>query len=398
MNIAIIVRKLNIMGGTQREALSFARELKRLGHKVTLYTFLYSKEQCYSNLLEGFRVISLDFYPPPSSFLQFLRENQAAKKLAFLIDKDTDVLNPHDQVSYRVAAYFKKHVKNTPSVWMMNDMPTKIVSLCVIGKELNPDLSISRLKRFCYRFIDAYEIRKFIRPQDKIVVLDNRDRDWVRKYYGKDACVVRNGLDVARFPFCARNPLSSKKARLLLAGIFLPHRRFEDAIEAAKILMEKNYDIHVSIAGDYMSRPLYYKKIKDLIYGYGMENRVLFLGKIPEGQWKDMYKNNDIFIFPNHMQSWGIVVFEAMASGMPVIVSKTAGASEVLTDGTNALLVNPKAPRGIADGIRRLIDTPDLYGQLSKNGRIFVENNISWQRYTQGMLDAIELCRKGSYP
>lgn len=396
MNIAIIVRKLNIMGGTQREALSFAQELKKRGHEVTLYTFLYSKEQCYPNLLEGFRVVSLNFYPPPS-FLQFLRENKAAKKLAFLIDKDTDVLNPHDQVSYRVAAYFKKHVKNAPSVWMMNDMPTKIVSLCIIGKELS-DFSPSRLKQFCYRLIDAYEIRKFIHPQDIIVVLDNRDRDWVRKYYNKDACVVRNGLDVAQFPFIERHPLFPKKARLLCAGIFLPHRRFEDVIDAAKILMEENYDIHVSIAGEYMSRPLYYKKIKDLVYGYGMENHVSFLGKIPEGQWRDMYKNSDIFIFPNHMQSWGIVVFEAMASGMPVIVSKTAGASEVLTDGENGMLVNPKTPREIADSVKRLADTPDLYERLSRNGRMFVENNISWKRYTEEMLNVIASCNGRGSP
>ncbi|MDZ4260263.1 MAG: hypothetical protein U1A25_01235, partial [Candidatus Sungbacteria bacterium] len=64
------------------------------------------------------------------------------------------------------------------------------------------------------------------------------------------------------------------------------------------------------------------------------------------------------------------------ASGCPVIVSKTAGASEVLTDGENALLVPPK--------------NPDLYEQLSRKGRLFVEQNISWRKYTEYMLKVFE--------
>jgi len=97
-----------------------------------------------------------------------------------------------------------------------------------------------------------------------------------------------------------------------------------------------------------------------------------------------------VFVFPNHLQSWGLAVFEAMASGLPVVVSKSAGASEVLTDGENALLVNPKNPGEIAKAIQSLIDNPDLYRTLSKNGRDFVEQNISWVKYTDQMEDVFK--------
>ena len=50
MNIAIIIRRLNVKGGAQRQALSLARELKNMGHNVALYTFFYDKDKCFSDL------------------------------------------------------------------------------------------------------------------------------------------------------------------------------------------------------------------------------------------------------------------------------------------------------------------------------------------------------------
>src|SRR3989344_7602412 len=126
MNIAIIVRRLNVRGWTQRQALELGRELNKLGHKVKLYTFLYSPADCFPELLSGLDVVSLDYYPSATNyFWNWFLENRAAVRLAFMISHDTEILNPHDQVSYRVAAYFKKDIKNIPSVWMSNDLPTK---------------------------------------------------------------------------------------------------------------------------------------------------------------------------------------------------------------------------------------------------------------------------------
>ena len=90
------------------------------------------------------------------------------------------------------------------------------------------------------------------------------------------------------------------------------------------------------------------------------------------------------------MQTWGLAVFEAMACGLPTIVSNTTGASEVLEHGKNVLLVSPKSPEKIAGKIRRLIDNPFLYKDISKNSIDFVKNSISWQKYTEEMFDVFK--------
>lgn len=386
MKIAIIIRRLNVKGGTQRQALCLARDLKKHGHQVKIYTFLYSRDNCYEDLVSDAEVISLGYYPFHSlSPFSLIYENQTARKLAFLIDKETEILNPHDQVSYRVATYFKNKIKNIPSVWMMNDMPTKSWSFWR-DSQFNPDLRAPIIKKLFYWLVDFYEIHKFIKKQDKIIVLDNRDRQWVKQYFNKEAQVIRSGVDLEKFPYKQKNPLKNKQVKVLMTGIFFLHRRFEDGIQALKILTDQNYDATLSIVGDYKINQKYFGKLKSLVRALGLDERVYFLGKLSEEELLKQYQKNDIFVFPSHLQSWGLAVFEAMACGLPVIVSKTSGAAEVLNNRDNALLVNPKQPKEIAEAIKMLIDNPELYLKVSKKGREFVKNNISWSRYTEEML------------
>src|SRR3989344_5325763 len=137
MNIAIIIRRLNVKGGAQRQALSLARELKYMGHQVALYTFFYDKEKCFSDLLDGMAVVSCNEADP--------------KILARMIDQKSDILNPHDQEAYKVAYYFKKSIKNAPSVWMMNDVPSKDFGFWK-ESQFNPDLRRSFAKA-AYHFV-----------------------------------------------------------------------------------------------------------------------------------------------------------------------------------------------------------------------------------------------------
>ena len=395
MNIAIIVRKLNVRGGTQRLALTLARELAMRGQKVVLYTFVFDRTNCFTELLEGREVVSLGSLPQYQrrgffpfrlffSIWGFVRENSAAKKLSRLIATDTDILNPHDQVSYRVAAYFKKRKSHVPSVWMMNDLPTKAFSF-LREKEMNPSLRMNSAKAVMVRLLDWYDYMRFIRHQERIIVLDNRDKEWVKIFFKKDAEVIRIGIDSNAFSCVRREHAVRKEVRLLMNGIFFPHRRFEDGINALQILIENGYDAFLTIIGDAADKE-YAQKLRDIIARSSLEARIKLLGKVSQEALQSAYGEHDIFLFPSHLQSWGLAVFEAIASGCPVIVSKTAGASEVLTDGKNALLVHSKSSEEIAGAVKRLVDDPSLFQTLSRNGRLFVEEHMTWERYADHVM------------
>jgi len=397
MNIALIVKRLDVQGGIQREVLYFAIELQKKGHDVTVYTVRHQKGKGFVNLINQVRVVSLPeqfcssgirfirrFFPLFIS--EQLRDIRNAKSLAMLIDPTTECLNPHhDPVTYKAAYYFKKYIHKIPSVWMMNDFNTKYSSFLRSG-ELRGRGQLSLLKHAGYWIFDTYERMHFIKVQEAITVLDYHDRDLARQYLKRDAIVVRQGVDVSQFPFIVHKSPEKRPVKILMIGIFFTHRRFEDAVRALHILRESGDECLLTIIGDQATDQIYAHAIKDLVHEYDLNNIVTFRGRVSEKELFDAYADHDIFLFPSHLQSWGLAVFEAMASGLPVIVSRTAGASEVLTHDENALIVDPKKPSEIALSIQRLVNDPVLYKKLSRYGRVFVEKKLSWKQYAQTML------------
>jgi glycosyltransferase involved in cell wall biosynthesis len=299
---------------------------------------------------------------------------------------DVDVINYHsplaDKYIYQ-AAYICKKKYGIPTVWMMNDLPGNLKA-----PKTNQQI------KFIFDLIRGGPIGRYIDKGritqiDQIVVLDKMNRDLVKRDIGLEAEIVRSGLDLEEFKFRKRRP-NKRGFKILATGIFLPHRRFEDLIIALNILREKGYHMTLNlIASDVYSKP-YAQKIVELVSVLNIKGQVNFLGAVSEEELVNNYSHSDVFVFPNHPQTWGLAVFEAMASGTPVIVSTGAGASEVLTDGENALLVSPRRPEEIAACLQKLFNDERLWERLSTNGRKFVEENIRWDLYGGKMLQLFQ--------
>jgi UDP-glucose:(heptosyl)LPS alpha-1,3-glucosyltransferase len=98
----------------------------------------------------------------------------------------------------------------------------------------------------------------------------------------------------------------------------------------------------------------------------------------------------DIFVLPTLYEPFGLVVLEAMASGLPVIVSKVAGAAELIEDGKDGLLLeNPKDPEEIAKKINYLLEDDSLRKRIGRNARKKAEK-YPWSRTAEEMLKVFE--------
>lgn len=393
MKIGIVLWELNVHGGTQRLALNLARHLKIMANEVKIYTVYYDKERCYSDFLEEldvsyiyqsnmekqkYELLLKRFFSPILNLFEYER---LMKRIADMIDQDVDILNIHDYLTFFICPYFKKKFKK-PIVWTMNDIP--------IGSG-RPDISIKVFKRALIPFkvfIWNKRIINCVSCIDKIIALDISDKNKVRKYFNMEAEVIRGGLNLDKFKFQPKDP--SEKIKIFCNGIFFPWRRLEDLIDALKILKDKNIDFVVNHVGSDQRDKNYAKKIYRRIKNYKLENYVNFHGTVTEQKLIHFYRTSDIFVFPNYPQSWGLAVFEAMACGTPAIVSRGAGATEVLTDYENALLVNPKSPDQIANKIIELKENDVLWSRLHINGRKFVEENIRWDLYTKNTLKVFD--------
>ncbi|MFW6173904.1 MAG: glycosyltransferase family 4 protein, partial [Elusimicrobiota bacterium] len=125
--------------------------------------------------------------------------------------------------------------------------------------------------------------------------------------------------------------------------------------------------------------PTPYKKLAERL---GVSNQVIFAGNIPENI-NFYYSASDVFIFPTLYEPFGLVIVEAISSGLPVITSELTGASELIEEGETGLLLNsPSDSDEIATEINKLLENPNLLSKMEKNTRGIAED-YSWQEVTK---------------
>lgn len=99
-------------------------------------------------------------------------------------------------------------------------------------------------------------------------------------------------------------------------------------------------------------------------------DKIIFLGAKTHEELKVLYASADIFVAPSvtakngDQEGFGLVLLEAMASGLPVIASKSGGITDIITDGENGLLVEEKNPLDLAEKLNRLLNDKGLYNKI----------------------------------
>ena len=94
------------------------------------------------------------------------------------------------------------------------------------------------------------------------------------------------------------------------------------------------------------------------------------LGRVPHAELPAVAAACDLYLGPaTGGESFGVVLVEAMAAGLPVVASDIPGYDEVVRDGVNGLLVPPGNPDALAAAAGRVLDEPALAGRLAAAGR-----------------------------
>lgn len=104
-----------------------------------------------------------------------------------------------------------------------------------------------------------------------------------------------------------------------------------------------------------------------LAHDYGLDERVRFLGK--RDNIDELIGASDLLLLPSQNESFGLVALEAMACEVPVVVSKVGGLPEVVTDGREGFLVDPKDIDGMAQRSIEILSDDALRREMGRNGR-----------------------------
>ncbi len=151
---------------------------------------------------------------------------------------------------------------------------------------------------------------------------------------------------------------------LLYAGRLSEEKGIPYAIQTVALLdqeltSELGKPAHLDIVG--AGGPSYERHLRELVASLNLEQKVRFIGKLPQEELINRYQHYDAVLMPyTWVEPFGGISIEAMAQGACVIASDHGGPAEIITHRHDGLLVPPKDPRAIAQAVIDLVQHQDL--------------------------------------
>jgi phosphatidyl-myo-inositol alpha-mannosyltransferase len=202
------------------------------------------------------------------------------------------------------------------------------------------------------------------------IAVSEAARLFAAKHVRGDFVVIPNGVDTAHFhPEAKPMPeYRDGKLNVLFVGRLEARKGVRYLIEAFAILKASRPECRLLIVGP---GTRYLRQFKLMVSALGLNKDVVFVGPVSYDELPRYYRTADIFCSPaTGRESFGMVLLEAMASGVPVVASDIEGYRNVVTAGKEGILVPPRNERALAECLVNLAADPGLRRRLAQHGLV----------------------------
>lgn len=407
MKIAVLHDLLDRKGGAERTLLSIARNLEDRGHDVSIFTLILEKERTFTDLVEKVNVREVGILKnwlnhsgaARSSTRSHLRNVLGSLKLTqqfYLLYalrtfsrlklEEYDIIHASNYPASNAAAFLKKE-QGIPAVWGCNE-PYRDLWL----KEYNTEPYLSRAANRTIggllRFLDV----RFVSSLDAIFVNSNYTRTLVERIYGRASTVIYPGIDTRIYR--PRLDASALKEHycpegenlILTVSRLYPAKKIDVLIRAVQKLKDRGERVKLLIIGEGPER----ERLQKLAHKLGLLSEVIIEGSVPDEEMPRYFSAADAFVFAAPDEPWGLVVLEAMACGLPVVVPSTGGPSESVQDGVTGFQVDERRPDEYAETLGMILENSKLAGRIGHEARSTVQRRFDI-RQTVDSLEAFYL-------
>ncbi|HTZ10861.1 MAG TPA: glycosyltransferase [Candidatus Margulisiibacteriota bacterium] len=203
--------------------------------------------------------------------------------------------------------------------------------------------------------------------------------------------VLGIGIDITKFQgfsgsayLRARYPyLKNSKIILFLSRINFK-KGLDILIEAFARLSRVRQDVHLVIAGP--DNEGYGEKVRRWIKEEGIDSRVTFTGMLEGDDKLSALKESDIFVLPSYSENFGIAAVEAMASGLPAIISDKVGISGEVRDELAGIVIDPSA-LSLYEAMESLFRDPNLKQEIALKGKKMAEEHYAAEKIARRMIE-----------
>lgn len=193
-----------------------------------------------------------------------------------------------------------------------------------------------------------------------------------------DTCFFRPG----KFPESRRKPTFNFKYESVICAVGLEYRDYPTLIEAVRGL-----PVQAVLAA---ASP--WSKRHDTTAGRELPDNVL-VHRFTQYELRELYAASQFVVMPLYQvdfQAGVTTILEAMAMGKAVICTRTLGQTDVIVDGETGLYVEPGNPCSLRSAIKRFLANPEEAERMGRNGRKWVEQELSLDRYVHRLVKLME--------
>lgn len=203
---------------------------------------------------------------------------------------------------------------------------------------------------------------------------------------------IPNAVDITKF----EKPVDVEATRMkwkvqpgekliTAVGRLTSQKGFDDLIRALAVVQKSIPDSKLLVMGDGYMRG----ELEALANGEGVAARTTFAGFVSDDDLVDAIKSSDMVAVPSRFEPFGIIALEAMAAGVPVVVSRVGGLAEIVEDDVDGLEVDPNSPYSIAKATIRLLSDRALASQLAARAKEKVKA-YNWKHSATKTLEVYE--------
>lgn len=221
--------------------------------------------------------------------------------------------------------------------------------------------------------------------KDRILALNSRYLDKIR--------VIPMGVNTHHSSKCYPRNSEHTRPIILTVGRLVEIKGIQYLVRSMEYVTRRMPSAVLMIVGDGPER----NNLVQLTKALGLDDNVIFVGDVKSTQMSEYYRSADVFVLPSitlngQSEALGVVLIEAMASGVPVIGTNTGGIPDIISDGVNGLLVPERDSANLAEKICMILSDPNLAECLAREGLNTVCEKFSWDRVAQDYLKVYDYC------
>lgn len=378
LKIAIFHLAFIYSGGGEKLVLQEASELKKRGHKVSIFATVVDKKKSFPDLIKKHKVKtflpSFKFFKGHEAF-QTVLSCMLAPFYAHRFRK-YDVIFAANQPSLWIA-WIVRNMYGVPYVSYLAQ-PTRFLYPRAIDKEtglfftkkdsdsISARLMMTTFQRFS-RWADAVSVK----GSRSILVNGHYIKEIIEKIYKVETINCPSGVSV-------KKPGLKRKPYLLVTNRHFPQKKIEYAVFALQILTSQFSGLKLYISGNDTE---YTQVLKKLAEELGITDKILFLGYRDEKQLAKLYREASVYLYTAPEEDFGMGVIEAMSYGTPVVAWNNAGPSRIIEHGTSGLLSDPFVPSDFTGKVEEVLRDKKLFKRIVVGSQKRVSENYSFKNH-----------------